>query len=53
VVLGLNRVLKGAKFSKAWMPRFQIRFYVRCDAMHQILSNSIETLKILEIRGTT
>jgi hypothetical protein len=52
-VLGLNRVLKGAEFSIAWMSRFQMRFYVRCDVRYQILTYSIETLKILEIRDTT
>ena len=31
VVLGLHRVLKGAKSSTARMSRFQMRFYVRCD----------------------
>ena len=54
-MLGLDRVMKGAKFSAARMSRFQMRFYVRCDVPvgYEILSNSIESLKSMEIRGTT
>ena len=36
LVLGLNRVLKGAKFSTARMSRFQMRFYVRFDVRYEI-----------------